>query len=192
MALGLGYRGEQDQQHFHPQRSLGKDLEERPSREMEQQVQGPEMKPAWFVRETEKKAIVAGVKWMWRESSGRGNRGQVWQGHGEDLCYSGLIKVTWKFKKVEYSNTILIPSPWVSRDPTAPKKTVITSYASCKFKGPEATHTSERLAKNSGGSMTPSGSVLPEQLTELRQALDLNLQFYYKRYKSGPVKWRDT
>ena len=30
---------------------------------------------------------------MWRESSGRGNRGQVWQGHGEDLCYSGLIKV---------------------------------------------------------------------------------------------------
>ena len=62
MALGLGYRGEQDQQHFYPQRSLGKDLEESPSREREQQVQGPEMKPAWFVRETEKKAIVAGVK----------------------------------------------------------------------------------------------------------------------------------
>ena len=149
------------------------------------------MKPAWFVRETEKKAIVAAVKWMWRESSERGNS-QVWQGHGEDLFYSGLIKFAWKFKKVQYGNTILTPSPWVSRHPTAPKKTVITSYASYKFKGPEATHTSEHLAKNSGGSMTPSGSILPEQLTELRRALDLHLQFYYKRYESGSVKWRDT
>ena len=107
---------------------------------------------------------------MWRESSERGNS-QVWQGHGEDLFYSGLIKFAWKFKKVQYGNTILTPSPWVSRHPTAPKKTVITSYASYKFKGPEATHTSEHLAKNSGGSMTPSGSILPEQLTELRRAL---------------------
>lgn len=127
---------------------------------------------------------------MWREvvREAAGEAGEVrWQGHGKGLLYSGLIKVTWKFKKVEYGNTVLIPSPWVSRGPTAPKKTVITSYASCKFKGPEATHTSE-LAKNSGGSMTPSGSILPEQLTELRKALDLHLQFYYKRYKSGPVK----
>lgn len=122
MALGLGYRGEQDQQHFHPQRSLGKDLEERPSREMEQQVQGPEMKPAWFVRETEKKAVVAGVKWMWRESSGRGNRGQVWQGHGEDLCYSGLIKVNGSSRRWNMAIQFWYQAPGSAEIPQPPRR----------------------------------------------------------------------
>ena len=31
-----------------------------------------------------------------------------------------------------------------------------------------------------------------EWLTELRKVLYLQLQFYYKGYKPGPAKWRDT
>lgn len=147
MALGLGYRGEQDQ-HLSPLEKSERIWEESPSREREQQVQGPEMKPAWFVRRQKKRPLW--LQWSeWMESSERGNSGQVWQGHGEDLLYSGLIKFMIQEGAIWQYEFWL--KPWVSRHPTAPKKTVITSYASCKLPRVLRPPTSEHLAKNSGG-----------------------------------------
>ena len=56
-----------------------------------------------------------------------------------------------------------------------------------------ASHTSGQLAANPGIPMPPSRfDNLQEWLTELRKALNVQLQFYYKECKSGTAKCRHT
>lgn len=61
-----------------------------------------------------------------------------------------------------------------------PNRTVLTSDASCKFRGIQTTHTSDQLSTNSGVPMTTHfrSDNLLERLIEFRKVLDL--QFYYE------------
>lgn len=77
---------------------------------------------------------------------------------------------------------VLAPSPQVKD--TLPSKTVLTSDASHKLEGVQATHTSDQLAENSRVHDSWMGlDNLLEWLREYRKELYLELQFYYKGYK---------
>jgi len=67
-----------------------------------------------------------------------------------------------------------------------PSKTAITSDASHKFGGPQATCTSDQLTTNPMTPLRFDNSL--ERLKELKKVLYSGLQFHYKGYKSGPAK----
>lgn len=74
---------------------------------------------------------------------------------------------------------------------TDPNKTPFVSDTSQRFRGLHITGTSDQLATSFRESHDPlrfDNSL--EQLIKLKKTLYLWLQFYYKRYKPGPAKYR--